>query len=120
MNCPCDQFEFPPKLSIPAGLDSLPRQLATFPEFRAAMLTSINSERALREWRARTASDFGVMLLEMWSYVCDSISFYDEVIANESYIRTADLSPSVRKLVALLGYIRRPAVAARVDLAILA
>jgi hypothetical protein len=120
MNCPCDQFIFPPPLSIPAGLPALPRQMASFPEFREAMLARINSEPALNAWRARTSDDFGIMLLEMWAYVCDSIAFYDEVIADESYLRTASLRPSVRKLVGLLGYVPRPAIAARVDLAILA
>ena len=120
MNCPCDQFVFPPSLVIPAGLPALPRQIASFPEFREAMLAAIKSEPALQQWRARTSDDFGVMLLEMWAYVCDSISFYDEVIADESYLRTASLRPSLRKLVALLGYVPRPAVAAGADLAILA
>jgi hypothetical protein len=118
-NCICDKFVFP-SLSISAGLSALPRQIATFPEFREFLLSKINTESALQQWRARGSDDFGVMLLEMWSYVCDAISFYDEVIADESYIRTAALRPSVRKLVGLLGYIPRPAIGARVDLAILA
>jgi hypothetical protein len=119
MNCPCDQLIFPPPQVIPAGLTALPRQIASFPEFREAMLARILFEPALLEWRARRSDDFGVLLLEMWAYVCDSISFYDEVIADESYVRTASLRPSLRKLVALLGYIPRPAVAAGVDLALL-
>jgi len=119
MSCPCDKFVFS-SLSIPAGLSALPRQIATFPEFREFLLSKINTEPALQQWRARTSDDFGVMLLEMWAYVCDAISFYDEVIADESYVRTAALRPSVRKLVGLLGYIPRPAIGARADLAILA
>src|SRR5262252_8908139 len=120
MNCPCDQLIFPPPQVIPAGLSALPRQIASFPEFREAMLARILSEPALLQWRARRSDDFGVMLLEMWAYVCDSISFYDEVIADESYVRTASLRPSLRKLVALLGYVPRPAVGATVDLAVIA
>lgn len=119
-NCPCDELKFPPLLVISGGLSSLPRQVATFPEFRAAMLSAIGGQAALKDWRARSSDDFGIMLLEMWSYVCDSISFYDEVIANESYVRTAQQRSSLRKLVGLLGYIPRPAVAATVNLAILA
>jgi uncharacterized phage protein gp47/JayE len=119
-NCPCDEIVFPPPLIIPAGLESLPRQIATFHEFRTAMLSSIGEQPALADWRARSSDDFGVMLLEMWAYVCDSISFYDELIANESYLRTAQLRPSLRKLVGLLGYIPRPASAATVDLAVFA
>jgi hypothetical protein len=120
MNCPCDEIIFPPQTVIPAGLAHLPRQLATFPEFRTALLSAIGTQPALKDWRARSSDDFGVMLLEMWSYVCDCLAFYDEVIANETYVRTAQLRPSLRKLIALLGYLPRPAVAARVAMAIVA
>ncbi len=120
MSCPCDSRSFPGVPAIPAGLADLPRQLAGFPEFRAAMLALIPQEPALAGWRARGQDDFGVMLLEMWAYVCDSLSFYDKLIADESYVRTAKLRPSLRRLVSLLGYVPRPAVAASVRLALLA
>ncbi len=119
-NCPCDDIVFPPELVIHAGLERLPRQIATFPEFRSALLSWIGQEPALAHWRARGSDDFGIMLLEMWSYVCDCISFYDEVMAQEAYVRTAQLRPSLRKLVALLGYLPRPAVGAKAELALLA
>jgi hypothetical protein len=101
-------------------LSELPLQLATFAAFRAAMLDAITRQPALSNWRARASDDFGVMLLEMWAYVCDSIAFYREVIGNEQYVHTAQLRPSLRKLVDLLGYVPRPAVSATVDLAALA
>ena len=44
------------------------------------------------------------MLLEMWAYVSDVLGFYDERIANETYLRTAHRRPSLRRLVELLGY----------------
>jgi hypothetical protein len=118
-HCPCDGVAAP-ELSIHAGLSILPRQLATFPEFRTLMLQAVGQDPVLSDWRARSNGDFGIMLLDMWAYVCDCISFYDEAIANEAYLRTAQLRPSLRKLVALLGYLPRPAVGAMVDLAILA
>ena len=117
-NCPCDVFVHPEPLSIDAGLTTIPRQIATFPEFRRAMLAAIPTEPALAQWRARGDQDLGVMLIEMWAYVCDVLAFYDETIAHESYLRTARRDPSVRMLVGLLGYRPRPAVAARVRLAI--
>jgi hypothetical protein len=120
MNCPCDTIVFPVPLTIAAGLDELPLQFATFPEFRQAMLDAITREPALSTWRARSSDDFGVMLLEMWAYVCDSIAFYREVIGNEQYVRTAQLRPSLRKLTGLLGYVPRPASSATVDLVALA
>ncbi|MFB3132599.1 MAG: hypothetical protein ACE10K_08785, partial [Rhodothermales bacterium] len=77
----------------------------------------IRQQTPLADWRARDESGLGIMLVEMWAYVCDSLSFYDEVIAHEVYLRTARRRPSLRKLVELLGYLPRPAVAASVLLA---
>ncbi|NCA84366.1 MAG: hypothetical protein EOM83_02200 [Clostridia bacterium] len=132
--CLCDQFVHPFPLNIGAGLDKLPRRIATFHEFRKALLKDIKAEEVelidsnnvlvkiipLSNWRARDKDDFGIMLLEMWAYICDSLSFYDEVVANETYLRTSLLRPNLRKLVALLGYLPRPAIGSVVELAALA
>jgi hypothetical protein len=145
MNCICDDFRFPPETLIVAGLTDLPRQTGTFAEFRRALLRAISIrstanienhplwslryliERdrdslrktltAIGAWRGRNPEDFAMMLLEMWAYVCDLTSFYDDVIAHESYVRTSRRRDSLRKLVAPLGYIPRPAVAALAELA---
>ena len=120
MSCLCDKKNIFRELDIAAGLDVLPRQIGGFPEFRRAMLAEIRRHDALKDWHARNEDDLGVMVLEMWAYVCDVLAFYDEAIANESYLRTADLRASLRKLTGLLGYIPRPAVAASVILTALA
>lgn len=118
--CRCERFEHPPGMTIPAGLTVIPRQIATFYEFRRAMLAAIRRYRAVDGWSACSDDDFGIMLLEMWAYVADVQSFYDEVVAHEAYLRTARLRPSVRKLTGLLGYVPKPAVASTVSLALLA
>ncbi len=148
MNCQCDQFQFPDLKDIPAGLSRLPRQIGTFDEFRRAMLHAISvapndsadvaspwSDRLLiepdgdalkqnlamlRAWRGRHPHEYGMMLIEMWAYVCDLTSFYDEVLADESYLGTAGRRPSLRKLVDLLGYLPKPALGALADLAVFA
>jgi hypothetical protein len=84
------------------------------------MLGAIPRYSALGDWRTREDDDYGVMLLEMWAYMADVLSFYDEVIAHEVYLRTARLKPSLRKLVNLLGYVPKPAVASKTKLAVLA
>jgi hypothetical protein len=120
LNCPCDNRIYIPPLNIHAGLDTIPRQIAGFAEFRNSLLAGIPDKPALAAWRARGKDDFGIMLLEMWAYVCDVLAFYDETIAHELYLRTARRRPSLRKLVGLLGYIPAPAVASFVKLALLA
>jgi hypothetical protein len=119
-NCPCDAFTHPLPPAIPAGLATVPHQRAGFPEFRRALLRAAAEQPALDAWRARDGDDLGLMLLEMAAYVCDNLAFYDALIAQEAYVRTARRRPSLRRLVGLLGYVPRPAVAAAVDLAILA
>ena len=118
--CTCDEFVHPLPLKIGAGLSDIPRQIAGFPEFRRAMLRSIRSKDPLKQWRAREEDDLGIMLVEMWSYVCDTLSFYDKLIAQETYTGTAILRPSLRKLIALLGYLPAPAVSSLVKLAAIA
>jgi len=118
--CPCDAFDIPGKPEIAAGLPALPRQLAGFVEYRLAMLRDIPLHPALSQWRARGGDDLGIMLLEMWAYTLDILAFYDERIANETYLRTAVLRPSLRKLVELIGYQPRPALAASVVLGAIA
>jgi len=122
-NCPCDEPKLPAPPSIPAGLESLPRQIGTFADFRAALLGEIQNgpqdHPALARWRARDRDDLGLMLLEMWAYVCDVVAFYDQVIANEAYLRTAVQRPSLRRLAALIGYLPKPALAASVRLGVL-
>lgn len=114
--CPCDKLIHPGKPEIPAGLAALPRQLAEFSDYRLAMLREIPNQPALAQWRAREGDDLGIMLLEMWAYVLDSLAFYDERIANEAYLRTAVRQASLYKLVGLIGYYPRPALAATVVL----
>ncbi len=118
--CPCDELIHPPKPEIPAGLSTLPRHLVGFPVYRLAMLRDIPTLPALADWRAREGDDLGLMLIEMWAYVLDILSFYDERIANESYLRTAALGSSLRRLVNLVGYLPRPALASSVVLAAIA
>jgi hypothetical protein len=121
--CPCDVRIFPPALNISAGLSTLPRQIGGFPEFRAALLAGLTQASAshlgIIGWRARDADDLGLMLLEMWAYVCDIVAFYDQVAANETYLRTAALPASLRRLVGLIGYLPRPELAASANLGVL-
>ncbi|WP_433796241.1 hypothetical protein [Actinoplanes sp. CA-252034] len=117
-HCGCDPGGHPRALAVDAGLTRIPRQIAGFADFRREMLAALPASAPLAAWRARGDQDLGVMLLEMWAYACEIVSFYDETIAHECYLRTARLTPSVRRLVGLLGYRPRPAVAARARLAV--
>ena len=112
MSCPCDLPPLADARAIAAGLPRLPRAIGDFAAFRRSLLLGIPGQPALAGWRARDRDDLGVMLLEFWAYVADIVAFYDEVFANEAYLRTALRPESVSRLIGLLGYQPRPATAA--------
>jgi hypothetical protein len=71
----------------------------------------------LRGLTTRTSDDPSIALLNSWATVADVISFYQERIANEGYLRTATERRSILELARLVGYALRPGVAASVYLA---
>jgi predicted phage baseplate assembly protein len=112
MSCACDIHICPSPFSIPAGLLVLPRAPGMFPDWRENLLFAVGREPPLADWRAREPGDLGLMLVEMGAYVLDVTSFYDQLVANESYLSTARLTGTQRRLVSLLGYLPRPAIGA--------
>ncbi|MEY6434108.1 hypothetical protein ABC977_17020 [Thioalkalicoccus limnaeus] len=118
-SCGCPPAGHPCPPEIPAGLETLAlRQLAGFPEYRAAVLRAIGRHPALAGWRARGEGDLGVMLLEAWAYVLDVVGFYDARIAERAYLPTAPDAETAARLTALIGHRPRPAMAAKVQLAV--
>src|SRR5258705_11069043 len=72
---------------------------------------------ALHALRTRESDDFSIALLDGWATVADVLTFYQERIANESYLRTATERQSLLQLARLIGYELRPGVAAGTYLA---
>jgi hypothetical protein len=114
----CPPHAHPPRPRIPAGLNRLPRQIATFAEWRTAMLAAIREHEALARWNADAPGDLGVMLIDLWAYVLDVTAFYDARIAERAYLATAHEADVTAEIVSLLGYAPRPALAASVEVAI--
>ena len=65
----------------------------------------------------RDPSDPAIALLDAWAVVADVLTFYDERLANEGYLRTATERRSVLELARLVGYALRPGVASTAYLA---
>jgi hypothetical protein len=121
--CPCDGDLPAPPTNLP-GLNHIAYRNGTFREFRRALLTPQAGERELDSadgpvWRPGADSDLAVMMAEWWAYVADVLTFYNERIANQAYLRTADLPESVTRLIQLLGYRPRPPIGATGTLAAL-
>jgi hypothetical protein len=73
--------------------------------------------RPLLDLTTRDPGDFSISLLDGWATVADVLTFYQERIANEGYLRTATERRSILELARLIGYALRPGVAATVYLA---
>lgn len=78
--------------------------------FRQAMLSRI--PQLLPSWTDRGESDFGVVLLDLFAYVADILSYYQDRVANEAYLATATQRRSVTELLRLIGYQVDPGLAA--------
>lgn len=77
---------------------------------------TIETFRPLEGLTARDTSDFSIALLDGWASVGDVVTFYQERITNEGYLRTATERRSVVELARLVGYTPKPGVAATVFL----
>lgn len=117
--CSCDTHTPLGLAPIAPGLTRLPRQIGLFGQFRADLLARVRSHPSLLDWRARDAEDFGLMLLEFWAYISDVTTFYTSEHAQDLYLNTARGDLALRRLVALIGHVPRPAVAAEAILAAL-
>ncbi len=110
--CPCQPL--PAQLTVQngPGRDSIAYRIGDFNSIRRALLLSLPDEKELTAWRPDAKSDLALQMIEWWAYLGDILTFYNERIANQGYLRTADLPESVRRLVGLLGYRPRPGIAA--------
>jgi hypothetical protein len=81
------------------------------------MLAGISTRPALRALTTRDDDDPAIALLDAWAVSLDVLSFYQERIANEGYLRTATERRSLLELARTIGYELRPGVAASTWLA---
>ena len=82
-----------------------------------ARLSSREYPGARRRLATRKDDDFSIALCDSFAVLADVLTFYQERIANESYLRTATERRSVRELARLIGYQLAPGVAAGTALA---
>jgi predicted phage baseplate assembly protein len=106
------------------GLSAIAYRVGQYATFRESMLAALSSgEFRVRNLRAalqtREPSDFSIALLDAWASVADVLTFYQERIANEHYLRTATELRSLNGLADLVGYQLRPGLAAATYVAFL-
>lgn len=101
------------------GLARVACRIGTHADFLSTMLARLSSHDfpELAGLTTRNNSDPAIALLDGWATVADVLTFYQERIANEGYLRTATERRSILELAKLVGYRPRPGVAASVFLA---
>lgn len=99
------------------GLSAIAYRVGTYASFRQAMIGAIAKSPELADWSARQSDDIGIALMEMWAYIADILTFYQERIANEAFLRTALHRDTIMRLATMLDYELKPGVAATTDLA---
>ncbi|HEY4364586.1 MAG TPA: baseplate J/gp47 family protein [Bryobacteraceae bacterium] len=116
-NCPCEACGFPEVISNPPGLSAIQYRAGDFTDFRDQMLRALPGEIELANWKPTATSDLALQMIEWWAYLSDILTFYNERIANQDYLRTADLDASVNRLIRVLGYRPKPGIGAVATLA---
>jgi len=101
----------------PPGQPALALRVGTHGRFRQSMLADLADEPSLQGLTTRASDDPAIALLDSWAAVLDVLSFYQERIGNENYLRTATERRSVLELARAIGYELRPGVAASTWLA---
>lgn len=101
------------------GLPAVSYRAGTWTDFKQSMLARLSSSDylALAKLKTRTDDDFTVAFLDATAMVLDILTFYQERLVNESYLRTATQLRSLTELSRLISYAPAPGVSASVYLA---
>jgi len=89
----------PPPVELPVAIDYLSKGYASF---RQALLDFISARAPA--WTERSEADLGIMLLELFAYTADNLSYLQDRVANEAFLMTATQRRSVAGHLQLIGY----------------
>lgn len=121
--CGCCKGETatPAHVNVP-GLPELRYRVGNHPVFLDRMEARIHrwtvpdgehaGKRPLKALATRAGDDPAIAMMDAWATVADVLTFYQERIANEGFLRTASERRSVLELARAIGYELNPGVAA--------
>lgn len=99
------------------GLETLAYRVGTHATFKESMIAALARSRRSRSLTTRSDDDPSIAIVDSWAAALDVLTFYQERIANEGYLRTATEARSVAELARAIGYRFGPGVAASTLLA---
>src|SRR5580700_7603820 len=117
--CAATSVQTPQPRNNAPGLSAVNYRVGAWASFKESMLARLSSSDypALSALKTRDDDDFTIAFLDATAMVLDVLTFYQERLANESYLRTAVQRQSLSELAGLIGYQPSPAVAAQTCLA---
>ncbi|MDX6694823.1 MAG: hypothetical protein QOF02_2426 [Blastocatellia bacterium] len=89
----------PPEELAQPDINYLAKDYASFRQLMLDRMASI-----MPDWRERNPADLGIALVEMMAYVGDYLSYQQDAVATEAYLRTARRRASVRRHARLVDY----------------
>ncbi len=98
----------PPEPAAEPLIDYMAKDYASFRQALVDLIPAL-----IPGWTERHEADIGIMLLELLAYAGDSLSYYQDAVANEAFLETARQRISVRRLVKLIDYVMHDGVSAR-------
>ena len=101
------------------GLRAIAYRIGGYAQFKQSMIAGLSAStyENLDGLRTRDADDYTLGLIDAVACAADVLTFYQERVANESYLRTATERVSLQEMAKLIGYRLRPGVAAETWLA---
>lgn len=117
--CAGIEVETPSGIDNRPGLSAIAYRVGNYASFRKSQLARLSDDRwpVLRQLKTRDNDDFTIAVIDAWAVTSDVLTFYQERIANESYLRTATERLSIHEQTRLLGYQLAPGLAASTYLA---
>ncbi|HYN86377.1 MAG TPA: hypothetical protein VER32_14100 [Pyrinomonadaceae bacterium] len=97
-------LRFPRRVFNRPGLEHVKYRVGSYADIREFLLRNLDRDPDLQGWTHRGADDPGIALLEGASVLGDILTFYQELYANEAYLRTARWRESIADLTRLIGY----------------
>ncbi len=98
----CRKTEEAEALTAVSDTQTIDYMAKDFDSFRRALIDLIPSK--IPAWIDISEADFGIAMLEMFAHVADQLSYYQDRVANESYLKTATQRFSVKNHADLIDY----------------
>lgn len=108
--------EAEPAAPVPRLPQPIDYQAKDYDSFLRALLDLLPAR--VPGWQDRSEADLGMAVLELFAFVADQLSYLQDRIANEGFLRTATQYESIRRHLKLVDYEPHPGLAASADLTV--